>query len=164
MGFADALKKGLDAHSRAVAARREMAAILEEASGELSALLQTEVAIRFTVSKRSFAQQLAEVITGVRERTYNVDVIEFQKAGHRFKHIADVEFAEFGYPVQVKWDAQLALASNAAEFRAVIENLLSNRSTGEKIAWVLEGKERTPPAADAPEQTEEQDAEQGSKD
>jgi hypothetical protein len=29
--------------------------------------------------------------------------------------------------VQVKWDVHLALASNAEEFRAVIENLLSNR-------------------------------------
>lgn len=157
MGFGDALKKGLDAHGRAVAARREMAEILAEASRELSTLLQTEVTLRFTVSKRNFAQQIAQALVTMRERTYDVDVIEFQKGGHRFRHIADVEFAEFGYPVQVKWDTQLEIATTGAEFRSVIENLLASRATGEKIAWVMDGKERGPSTGDTPKVTAKED-------
>jgi len=150
MNFAEAARKGLNANERAIVARREMDAVLQEASKQLTQALGGELTLQFADSAAgTLLHAIANKITG-NERSLPLTgltgVLEVVGKPSRSRHLAEVSLGEMGYPVTLRWGDERGYATNRAEFEVALSQLLESRVTGERIDWVLTGSGSEPSA------------------
>lgn len=140
MNFVAAVRKGLDANDRAIAARQEMDAVLQEASKQLTEALGAELILQFVGSLVGTVQAITNKLAGT--DVPPMGVLEVVNKASQFEHLADVSFGELGYPVTLRWGNERGYATNRAEFEVALTQLLESRITGERIGRVLSGSQR----------------------
>jgi hypothetical protein len=148
--FEQALRKGLDAHGRAAAARKEIMDVLAEASREVTSVLREKIELLFDVRSRaqralSVSERLA-LIPAPREKY----VALVARAAGNSVVLADVELGDLGYPVQLRWGDHVAYADDREGFIAALTELLESPLTGEHIAKLVTGSVAAP-TTDSPE-------------
>ena len=144
--FGEAARKGLGAHSRAAAARREMEDVLRQASADLTDTLGVEVALLFDQLDRPAREQsTAEIIAGVPAPRVKVDALmaRLRSGSGRSVPLAEVEFGALGYPVTVRYVHEWASAESKASFEQVLVKLLEDPATGEALAKLVPNAEAT---------------------
>ena len=127
-GFAEAVKQGLNAHQRALEARDEIDSVLQEASQDISAVLTEPIQLSIETLPLSAIYGLLGIKTdrsslGLTARREN-----------RIEALAEVKFADPGYPVRLRYEDLVDSATNRDEFAAILRALLRHRSVGEKLA------------------------------
>ncbi len=136
--FGDALRKGLEAHERAAAARREMDEVLVEASKEVAAVVGAPIALRFDVVDRPLrGQSLHEATLGIAAPREKVTMIVAKVPRGVFEPLAEAELSELGFPVTLRWGNRLERASDRGGFESALAALLESAVTGEKIARLV---------------------------
>ena len=139
--FGDAIKQGLDAQERLKQAQSDLREVLREVAVDLSADLGREFQV--TISLRN------ELVEGLQTKMNEMLGILPTKSKRQFWAIqisvpgkgsvslAEVTFAEVGYPISVRWPDNFAHASDKDSFAAAMVELLSSRHAGEQIGVLL---------------------------
>lgn len=118
--FAEALRRGLAAHRSAMAARREVERVLEQASREVA----NEIGgLRFELDHLAIA---AKIPCGVSE------------------HLADVTIGPGGFDVSVRWSDRVEVAASMADVERAVVALLESAATGKKLAVLLTWTDEVP--------------------
>jgi hypothetical protein len=128
--FKDALRKGMDAHERARIARREIEEVLAAASADLTSFLNSKVDLQIEFVDRP--THAAQRMGAAEPREKALMLVAMNRQGKR-ESLADVQFAEVGFPVSLRWGNAYQQASNRDEFERVISSLFESASTGEKL-------------------------------
>lgn len=128
-GFSDALRKGLDAHTKFDQARHEMEQVLQTASAEVTSVLQAEVSLQFQGASRALG--------GTRAPTVKYTAIVATTPANRSEELAEASFGELGYPVNLRWQDRFEVAQDRPGFEAVIQSLLASRGTGAKLSALI---------------------------
>jgi len=140
MNFVDAARKGMDAHNRAIAARREQDEVLRDASKQMTDAFGTELTLCFT----GVAKGLAAAILGGKREPPVLDTLEVTSKSGRSRKLASVSFGEMGYPLTLRWADRSEYAADREAFEATLQQLLESRAAGEQIAYVLARGEGEP--------------------
>jgi hypothetical protein len=141
-GFGEALKKGLEAHKRADAARKEMDDVLATASADLTQVTGVPISLRFDTTKRATrAASIFESAQGIGPPSENIIVLAAQLNSGGRAYLAEVSFGELGYPVNFRWEHRYNTATNRDSFEELLKALLAHSATGEKIAALLGGQD-----------------------
>jgi hypothetical protein len=137
-GFADALKKGLEAHQRAAEARYEMDEVLKAASVDIRAVTGAPISLRFSQIDRPQGTRvvLAPPLAAAAPREKVTGLIARHDSGD-YAALAEVSFGELGYPVILRWENRADSAENRTSFEASIEALLAHSATGAKLAKLV---------------------------
>ncbi len=118
MLFGEALQRGLAAHRRTAATRRDVEKVLARASSEASEAVGVQAGLRFELAGRAM---VASLPTGARET------------------LAEVDIGDFGFTVTLRWEDRLEHALDLSSFEVAITALLESPATGDKIARLLAG-------------------------
>ena len=132
--FGNALKKGLEAHKRAAAARREMEEVLAAASTEVADVTGSPISLRFQVVDRPSVPGSGEA---PREKT---DALMARLDNGHWVMLGEVTFGELGYPVTIRWQNNRDSANDRAAFEELIKTLLEHSAVGAKIAALIAQK------------------------
>jgi hypothetical protein len=149
--FGNALRKGIGAHERAAAARREMDAVLSQASKEVQDVVGAPISLQFeAVDRPTREKSVAESIGGIPAPRETVTMIIAKTPRGPSERLAEAELSEIGYPVTLRWGHQRERASDRSSFELVLARLLESAITGEKIARLLprpadEAAQKSPP-------------------
>jgi len=135
MSFAEAIRKGLDAHERAVRARAEVDSVLRSASEEISEVLGFRLSLEFGTSIKEGVRSAVASFATLEAPKIRVDILNSVAPGGR-RQLAEVRFSELVYPVTLSWDDRSEFATNREEFTAALEKLLESRKTGDKISEI----------------------------
>jgi hypothetical protein len=141
--FADAIKKGLEAHDAAVKARETMDSVLAAASAEISAVVGIEVALRFADVPRPlkrYKNPILDVARGLASvgQEFMTAVVANAKGGSAV--LAEAELSQVGFPVTLRWGDHYAdVADNRESFESAVKALLEHAQTGERIAELVHG-------------------------
>ncbi len=136
--FSEALAQGMKAHERATAARGEIDGVLAAASHELTAFLKTRVVLVIQVVDRPArdvtAREQAAGLSAPREKT---TMLIAKTENGAWQGLAEVQFAEIGFPISLRWDANYQQAAKRDEFEQVLSALFASASTGEKLSKLV---------------------------
>src|SRR5690349_7067529 len=119
--FGDALRKGMDAHTRAAAARREMDEVLAQASQEIAAVVGAPISLRFDVVDRPRREpNLQETRLGQPAPREKVTMLVAKLSSGPFERLADIELSEIGYPIELRWGDHVEHAGDRSGFEAAL--------------------------------------------
>jgi len=129
--FLEALKKGTDAHNRALAARVQVDEVLAKASAEI-AEFDRDAGLTLHVEVVDRPKWL-----GHPEPREKVTMIVAKTGRGARASLSEIEFSEMGFPVTLRWERHVERANDRESFEQVLQALLESSSTGEKIALLL---------------------------
>ncbi|WP_437684733.1 hypothetical protein [Sorangium sp. So ce176] len=138
--FGEALKKGLDAHKRAAAARAEMEEVLAAASAEVATITGASISLQFqTVHRPVRGSSIHERLVGISVPHEEITALTARLDTGPFASLAEVTFGELGYPVRLRWENRFDSANDRASFEELLKTMLEHSTTGEKIAALITG-------------------------
>jgi hypothetical protein len=138
-GFSEALQKGLEAHKHWDEARKEANEVLVAASKEASAHLGEEITFQFEEVDRPVREpSLTETVAGIPAPRKKYTALTVRLRRSKMEVLAEVRFAEHGYPLTIRWESDFRMAPERGAFEAVIQDLLARGATGAKIASLLQ--------------------------
>lgn len=136
--FKDALAKGLQAHAQATAARREINEVLAVASKDVSSYLNAKVELQVEVVDRPTRElTIYEQAAGVPVPREKVTMLVARDERGRRELLADVQFAEIGFPVSLRWGREYRPAKSRDEFEQALSALFASAATGEKLSKLV---------------------------
>lgn len=139
--YSDALRKGLEVKERRNTTETQVKAALADAASDLVEVVGGGLTLHLLKKTKSVAEpqtrggQMMGFIPRTSEEEYWI--IEARKPQMPAVRVAEVEMAEGGYPISLRWPNNYASADDEGGFRNALLALLSSRHAAEKLAPLM---------------------------
>ena len=139
--FADAFRSGLDAKEQRENAETEVRHVLAEAAADLGGLFGEgfSLTLRRQTKLVEGIQTEIKKAMGIVPKKYEVEVwvVRGEHGTDTSPSLAEIEFAEAGYPVEVRWPDRLTYGEDIEGFRRAVVELLASRQAATHLSTLL---------------------------